>query len=287
MAAIELTSLTFGTINSVAEMINWSEHFAGRQPGEVVRTWAFRGQPAEYMNLKPSYPRTLAIGSAGAAEIMERDLIGEFRRHYATLPDRNQHMPAPETIETGADIRCLSVMQHYEVPTRLLDWTTNFWTAIYFACASDPGNNGELWLYDRAIFAPQLRKHPELHSLLQSSASTKPEPNLLWERDLRLLLEFDHQSTARMKQQFAHHTVATNVSDDHANLLADLATQAKEAKEDAWYFRRFLIDKGCKGNALKFLKEHRNVTASTVFPDVVGLGRFLRWHFESLKTMFE
>jgi hypothetical protein len=35
------------------------------------------------------------------------------------------------------------------------------------------------------------------------------------------------------------------------------------------------------------LADHRNVTASTIFPDVVGLGRFLRWHLDSLRTMLQ
>jgi hypothetical protein len=46
-----------------------------------------------------------------------------------------------------------------------------------------------------------------------------------------------------------------------------------------------IINSSCKGKALQFLAEHQNITASTIFPDVVGLGRFLRWQFESPRTM--
>jgi hypothetical protein len=35
-------------------------------------------------------------------------------------------MPKPAQIGIGHDMRCLSVMQHYEIPTRLLDWTWQF-----------------------------------------------------------------------------------------------------------------------------------------------------------------
>ena len=34
-----------------------------------------------------------------------------------------------------------------------------------------------------------------------------------------------------------------------------------------------------------WLAEQRGITASSVFPDVVGLGRFLRWQLDSLRTM--
>jgi hypothetical protein len=88
-----------------------------------------------------------------------------------------------------------------------------------------------------------------------------------------------------MKQQLAHHTVAANVFDDHAQLLNDLSMQANQSTPDSWYFRRFVIQSSCKPKVLKFLADHKRITASTIFPDVVGLGRFLRWQFESLRTM--
>jgi len=40
----------------------------------------------------------------------------------------------------------------------------------------------------------------------------------------------------------------------------------------------------CKEKALRFLDEHKGITASSLFPDVEGLGRFLRWHLDSLLT---
>jgi len=59
--------------------------------------------------------------------MIEGNLIQAFRKHYAALRDRSADMPAPEQLAAGHDLRCLSVMQHYEIPTRLLDWTANFW----------------------------------------------------------------------------------------------------------------------------------------------------------------
>jgi len=48
---------------------------------------------------------------------------------------------------------------------------------------------------------------------------------------------------------------------------------------------RLLIDPACNGKLLGFLAEEKELTAITIFPDGVGLGRFLRWPFESLRAM--
>ena len=176
-------------------------------------------------------------------------------------------------------------MQHYEVPTRLLDWTSDIWTAVYFACVSDPMNNAELWIYDRGIFEAQLATTPLYRALVTSAANPPPEPQILGRRGEQLLLELDPELTPRMKKQMAHHTVASNVFSNHAEHLAALSEQANSVNADTWYFKRLVIAGACKSKALQFLAEHKEITASTIFPDVVGLGRFLRWQLDSLRTM--
>jgi len=80
--------------------------------------WAFRGQSQFYGTLVPSFQRIFGQKrSHGAAEIIERDLIKTFRKHYAALQGRTPDMPSPDSIGTDYDLRCLSVMQHYGVPT--------------------------------------------------------------------------------------------------------------------------------------------------------------------------
>jgi hypothetical protein len=222
--------------------------------------------------------------SVATAEIIEKDLIETFRSHYTQLKDRTRDMPPPEWIDQRNDIRCLSVMQHYGVPTRLLDWTADFWTAVYFACAGDPSQDAELWMYDRSIFANQLARMPAYQSLLQAGAPlTSIEPVLLQSRGWDVVVEVDVKITPRMREQLAHHTLSADVFADHAPLLYRIA--AAERVDENWpNFRRVLIASGCKEKTLRFMAEKRNLTAGTIFPDVEGLGKFLHWHLESLIT---
>ena len=283
LSSFRIDTITSAPLTSVAELIDLSESL--QTPlNSSSSSWAFRGQSQAFGTLVPSFQRQFVRQSFGAAEIIEHRMIDAFRTHFAELKDRSAEMPLPDRIGFQRDLRCLSVMQHYEIPTRLLDWTSDMWTAIYFACASDPGTQAELWCYDRGIFGTQRVYNPELNPFVDHSENAPPEPAFLYRRSEALIVELDPQITPRMKQQKAHHTVSSNAFSDHAPLIFDLQTQYYQPSRSIG-LRRFLIDGSCKSKALQFLADEMNITASTIFPDVVGLGRFLRWQFESLRTM--
>lgn len=274
------------TIQSIARLIELSEEilWTGNDEGKPVQ-WAFRGQSQAFGTLVPSFQRQFTHQYRGAAEEIEHRLIKAFREHYSRVAVVGSDMPAPQRIAQGYDLRCLSVMQHYEIPTRLLDWTADFWTAVYFACASDPAQTAELWFYDREIFRRQRGGDTLFESLVDRSLNPPPEPNILGSpRDSNWLLELDFQITPRMDQQRAHHTVSSEVFSDHVQLI-EILKQRHGYDKNTPILRRVLIDGSAKGKMLQYLAESRDMTASTIFPDVVGLGRFLRWQFESLRTM--
>jgi hypothetical protein len=304
-------------ISSVYELIDLEEVLV-KENLESGRRWAYRGQPRDYGSLMPSFQREFLAQSHGTAAIIERDLIREFRMHYGALSDRSRDMPLPTQISDGYDLRCLSVMQHYEIPTRLLDWTSEYWIAVYFACTSQPDQMAELWYYDRSIFDAQLDSEPSLKTLLDRSKHAPMEPPFLDRRGVHGIVELDPRITPRMERQLAHHTVSTNIFTDHAPLLVEKAKEVSPANKNArdsidggiasqvagfqvvnegvenagpldhWSFPRVgrvLIAGECKASALQYLAKYKNITASTIFPDVVGLGRYLRWQFESLRTM--
>jgi hypothetical protein len=285
---MNINDITSGPATAPADLIDLQESLSATPlPGDARVPWAFRGQSQAYGTLVPSFQRIFGQKrSVGAAEIIERDLIRTFRVHYGRLQGRTSDMPAPDLIREGYDLRCLSVMQHYGVPTRLLDWTSNFWTAVYFACAGDPAQPAELWIYDRRIFEAQWSPGDPFVALLRPSNTTfsAPEPELLSRRGGNLIVELDPRLTPRMREQFAHHTVSSDVFADHGPLLFELAERVKDQTGNDAPFRRVLIAAGCKEKALRFLQEQKEVTAGTIFPDVEGLGKFLHWHLESLVT---
>lgn len=288
MPELDLDKITVSTANSPAELMDWYDHLMTMEPAtrSPIQEWAFRGQPQTYGNLAHSFQRVFHNNkSISAALLIESKLIEAFRKHYNTLPEKTSSMPIPNAIDKGFDLKCLSVMQHYGVPTRLLDWTSEFWTAVYFACAGYPGEDAELWYFDRGIFSDQGKYLPGLEVLRGNAARNNAfEPLVLSERHKTIIFEFDPRHSPRMIRQMALHTVSTGVFADHAELLYDLFGKQDEISGEGMGLYRIIISKGCKEKTLKFLDEDKNVNASIIFPDVEGLGRFLRWQLDSLLT---
>ena len=88
-------------------------------------SFRYRGQSNYKWTLKPSIHRYKSFKRYQTVEY-ERNLI--LHKPKKPLP--------PLTI-TNFDIEWLMLSQHYGIPTRLLDWSTDILTSLFFACNSE------------------------------------------------------------------------------------------------------------------------------------------------------
>jgi hypothetical protein len=90
----------------------------------------FRGQARHEWKLVPSLLRS-------NAQISESSLLARFKQNAAMLTSGTP----------GNSFDWIFLMQHYGVPTRLLDWTENPLVALYFALENHSGNTpATLWM---------------------------------------------------------------------------------------------------------------------------------------------
>lgn len=108
-------------IDSVAELIE--------SINKLSNSFFYRGQADSAWRLESSLERIIGDSwSSGKARTFEDFSIQQFRSKF--------HLYDRENVQPESRLAWLSIMQHYGVPTRLLDFTESPYVALYFALES-------------------------------------------------------------------------------------------------------------------------------------------------------
>lgn len=118
-----------GSISSVTSCLQ-------ENAGNFKNTW-FRGHSNYNFNLVPSIFRQ---GEEFGVVLNEQRMFDEFVRRY---PE--------ESTNHNNTYDWLTLMQHYGLPTRLLDWSSNLLVSLYFCCSSDTESDGALFVFDPTL----------------------------------------------------------------------------------------------------------------------------------------
>lgn len=128
----------FEEIRSVSQYMRHIEDATRQLKSDMVRDeyLAFRGQSNIAYELIPSLARPLKYRADVQMLHFEKELI------YTA-----QHEYPKEFLNIDSPTELLIKLQHYGIPTRLLDITTNALVALYFACCSSPNADGEVFVF--------------------------------------------------------------------------------------------------------------------------------------------
>ncbi|MGI2137970.1 FRG domain-containing protein [Shewanella baltica] len=105
-------------------------------------TYWFRGHSNCSFQLIPSIFRPLKDENGNVTgHYDEAKLLKEFIRIHPEARDKHRD-----------NLELLTYAQHYGLPTRLLDWTTNLLVAIFFACKDNVDKDAHLVIYKPNIY---------------------------------------------------------------------------------------------------------------------------------------
>jgi hypothetical protein len=125
---------------------NWDEFQTHLQSyrGDHRYKWCFRGQANSNWPLVPGLERLVLNRRRENLRNVERVLLDRFKRQA--------HHYLPKTPEESAVIEWYALMQHWGVPTRLLDFTLSPYVALFFAlrerasgCAKCVPTHASVW----------------------------------------------------------------------------------------------------------------------------------------------
>jgi hypothetical protein len=255
--------------NTLAEYLAIVERVRPR-PGEPL--W-YRGCGNDRHKLLPTLYRHEKLKTAEELSDLERRLMTRFRQRsipYNTRPLTD-------------DWEALFFMQHYGVPTRLLDWTENPLIALHFALMTATKratttnrvafvNQVAIWVLDPIIWNRHALRHVSFEGGILTPDDDvlkgyKPVPKFAGMHNQPVALYGAHNSSRIVAQQgvftiFGRETTAMETAFTNDNFPARALMKVIVQRSAITSLREVLLGHG--------------ITESVVFPDLEGLARETR-----------
>ncbi|WP_113926077.1 FRG domain-containing protein [Cognataquiflexum aquatile] len=138
-------------IRSLSDYTNWVNEYYKKQ-GEDRKHHFFRGLSSDKYNLLPSVLRD--------DQLNEKEVILDFKQFS---------YPKYSNFSFIDDLdKILVDMRHYELPTRLIDWSLAPLTSLFFACKYKPEENGKIFILNPWRLWEKLvnnKNTPEIHQI--------------------------------------------------------------------------------------------------------------------------
>lgn len=223
--------------------------------------YAFRGQSCTEWGLKPSLLRKIEAFklSVEAAIKVEQASVKLFLPHA-------MHYLNPSVIPNKTSIiDWLIIMQQYRAPTRLLDWTSSFHVAAYFASVERPNDDGIIWVVlEPAINEIMKKEYGGVFPKVQEDFS---DPN---SKEEIYFVNAGSNQTDRLIAQQGRFCLCKSIMGDHEKIIDDILTGDKDGSVHC----KIIIPAKLKSEVLRKLRL-MNITANSLFPGLDGIGKMI------------
>ena len=135
--------------------------------------YIFRGEPECYEKVSSSLYRHYQNIEAGSfdIEIVQREILNEARKY----------------VRETDDFEILTQLQHYGGKTNLIDFTTDSFTALFFACDGFPGEDGRVILLNKSgVMSRHITqpRNPTNRVIAQKSIFVRPPKGFVEPHDI-------------------------------------------------------------------------------------------------------
>jgi hypothetical protein len=175
-----------------------------------------------------------------------------------TIPG-SRGLPIEEEVPDGHRLDFLgwfTHMQHYNAPTRNLDWTMSPYVALYFACREEEDDDAILWIADFVKADSEAKKRINYREIPHLILDTNAQEVVVFSRTLN--------SNQRVEYQQGRFSFCTNPLANHEPILHGYGA-----------LKKFEIPSKLKPEVMSELRR-MNITAQTLFPGIDGLGRSMQ-----------
>jgi len=207
----------------------------------------FRGQARADWSLVPAIGRMHdVVGQYGGWHLLEQVLLERFQKYSRSFIAR----------EPDNKLEWLVVAQHYGLPTRLLDWTTNPLKALFFT-VENPGlaEEGILWALEPKEWWSQLTDIDR--RLDESGTLVAYSPDYL------------NQRVSNQESCFC----VFPFPDDYSEILP--LDRGKMYEPHIRRLAKFIVPANCKANVCQELQK-LGITHRSMFPGLDGLAKSIR-----------
>ncbi|MBS7564962.1 FRG domain-containing protein [Mucilaginibacter sp. Bleaf8] len=235
-------------ISTIEEYLNLIKESKAERSGDVNDSdFLFRGQTVD----SPLIPKLGRLKARGELLEVERLLLQEFKRTNPLLIE--QHRPMD-------DWDYLTLGQHFGLPTRLLDWSNNALTALWFAT----GN-----------IAPE-REPASAYSVIWILMPTSKDFDL----NLEATHPFEVPETRIIRPRIIKQRINNQSGVFSVTSSQDLLD--KRSLQDTDSFNQKLIKVKIPCSKWADIRDDLNVlgvNAFTIFPELEGLCTYLQWRY--------
>lgn len=263
MSAIPgLPLATWMSFSTIAEKLHVGDPVVGS-------AYVFRGHSDVSWTLDSSLHRAAtndrrsALPDAAEMLRMEGYLLDQFR---AAAPN---YLPGATFAATRANLDWWLLMRHYGVPTRILDWTASFYVAAYFAVSRHPDKDGVVY----CVHVHTLNRAME--AAHGPAAKFQTSDDVYLNPDAPPVINVVSRKTALLDRMIAQQgcfMVCRNVVGDFEQILSSEIPKVADPAQET--LRKFIVPAASKAAFMRHLRA-MNVTASSLFPGLDGIGRHL------------